>query len=61
MSNQIKQIEMFKSKARAGLMLAEAVEAMLDLMANCEAKDQIAKDLVAHRQAIQDANDRYNA
>jgi len=61
MKTQAKQIEMLKSKARAGLLLAEAVEAMLDLMPECDAKNQIAKDLVAHRHAIQDANDIYNA
>lgn len=60
MTTQSKQIEMFKSKARAGLLLAEAVEAMLDLMPDCDAKNQIAKDLVTHRLAIDDANHVYN-
>ena len=61
MTNQAKQVEMFKAKARAGLLLAEAVEAMLDLMPECDAKNQISKDLLAHRMAVQDANDAYNA
>lgn len=60
MTNQAKQVEMFKAKARAGLMLAEALEAMLDLIPDCDAKNQIAKELVAHRQDVDDANHTYN-
>jgi hypothetical protein len=60
MTTQAKQIEMFKAKARAGLMLAEAVEAMLDLMPDCDAKNQITKEIAAHRQAVDDANHVYN-
>lgn len=60
MTTQAKQIEMFKAKARAGLLLAEAVEAMLDLMPDCDAKNQVAKELVMHRQAVDDANHAYN-
>lgn len=60
MTTQAKQIEMFKAKARAGLMLAEAVEAMLDLMPECDAKNQIAKELLTHREAVDDANYVYN-